>query len=567
MNALLHILVFAVLMFSGMPKLYAYRADSTNVRAHRQIYRNQEQISLAIQEALAQAAAGKELQFGDELISAEEILPEFYRKRAYKPAWSDFSTLLDAAQALNHSWEDGLTPTDYHAPTIQAVAHDLQGMLGGDYIDYQAVARFDILVTDAVLLYAYHLLEGKVNPESLDQKWNYSSRDLEEGVPAKLEQAIAAKDVAGSLARLRPRLEIYQAYRELLQHYAKEKDTVAWQTVGGTRWLEAGDQDSAVLQIRKRLQQTGQLSADTQSLFYDDALVADVVRFQQANGLTPDGVVGPQTREALNQSADFLLGKIRVNMERVRWVVSNLSDCYIVVNIPAFKIYYVDGTKLRYTSRVQVGRPYTRTPVFKSRLEYVEFNPPWIVPRSIIRTSILPELKKDPAYLSKNHFDLLDRAGKKLNPATIDFSQASLASFPYVVRQRPGAWNALGLVKLTFPNKYSVFMHDTPSKKLFGESQRAFSHGCIRIQNPLALAAVLLEGTDYDRARIDTILQSGQTIRAYPAKQVDVMVLYWTIGYDETGKLIFYPDIYRRDEPVLRQLDAKSQPRFNEKAF
>lgn len=254
-------------------------------------------------------------------------------------------------------------------------------------------------------------------------------------------------------------------------------------------------------------------------------------------------------------------------MERARWLVGNISDNYILVNIAAFKAMYVENNKIRFVTNVQVGKPYTGTPVFKDRLEYIEFNPTWTVPWSIVKSSIIPHMKKDHGYLEKHHFDLLDKAGNKLNPASVDYSSISNSNFPYMVRQRPGTWNSLGVVKFIFPNKYSVFMHDTPSKALFERSERAFSHGCIRTQNPLDLAEMLLEGTAYDQAKIDETLQSGETMRAVPSKTIDVMLLYWTVGYGENKSLIFYKDIYKRDNKVLDELNRQGQNRSKRKSF
>lgn len=564
MNDAIRYIIVGILVVCGATQLYGQSKANENEKAHQNVYRDLDKIGEQIQIALGDLAAGNSLEFDDDVIFSEKVLPEFYRTRDYKPAWSDYATLLDALGALEHSWEDGLNPDDYHAGHIRAVVRQIKAKLGDNVVDYPAVARFDILVTDAVLLYAYHILDGKVDPESLDPNWNYSFRDIKENVPEKLQQAIQHHQVSQSLYRLRPRLQLYQSYRDLMIKYQKMKEEgISWSSIGGTMVIKVGEEDKRIPEIRQRLQRTGELTAGSnmESMVYDDQLKTDIERFQRANGLDIDGVIGPGTLKALNESLESRIEKLRVNMERARWVVSNLSDRYIVVNIPAFKAYYMEDNKIRFATNVQVGRPYTKTPVFKDRLAYIEFNPTWTVPTSIIRNSIIPHLKKDPGYLGKNHFDLLDQAGNMIDTSTINFSKISASNFPYIVRQRPGSWNSLGLVKFIFPNKYSVFMHDTPSKSLFDRSERAFSHGCIRTQHPMELAAILLEGTAYNKAKIDEIIQSGKTTRVNPANDVDVMLLYWTVGFDENQKLTFYKDIYNRDGKVLEQLESKSQNR------
>ncbi len=565
MNSTFRFLIVFAMVVLGIANMDAEGQSKDDAFEYRKVYRNVDKIRVQIERTLSELAASKSMDFDGQSMFFEEALAEFYKSRNYAPAWGDFTTFLDALYALERSWEDGLNPKDYHVEYIRSMLRHISEKLDANMVDYESVARFDILVTDAVLLYAWHLLKGKVDSESLEPNWNYDFRESDDDFPEKLQHAIAQNKVSETLYDRRPEISVYKAYRDLLVRYRTLKlEGVSWKSIDGSEWIKQGARDLRVPLIRARLYKTGELSgkSNMDSLVYDDQLVGDIENFQRANGLGADGVIGTETLNALNESLDSRIGKLRVNMERLRWVIDHLSDRYILVNIPAFKAYYMENNKLRFVTNVIIGQVYTRTPVFKSRLSYIEFNPTWTVPSSIIRSSIIPDLKKDPEYLGKNHYVLLDRAGNKVDQSKIDFSTISRSNFPYIVRQRPGNWNALGVVKFIFPNKYSVFMHDTPSKQLFERSQRTFSHGCIRIQNPLVMAEILLEGTDYDKTRIDEVLKSGKTIRVKPVNDIDVMLLYWSVGYDEDQKLTFYKDIYNRDGKVLEQLDTESQSRL-----
>ena len=225
------------------------------------------------------------------------------------------------------------------------------------------------------------------------------------------------------------------------------------------------------------------------------------------------------------------------------------------MNIAAYKVYYYEHHQLKHTTNAQVGKLYTKTPVFKGRLRYVEFNPTWTVPVSIIRTGMFEKIKKDPGYLAANNFDLLDASGNIVNPYALDYTKYTSHSFPYTVRQKPGPDNALGEVKFIFPNPHSVFLHDTPSKSLFDREERAFSHGCVRTQYPLDLAAVILEGSEWNKAKIDATIQTRVTTRAFPDEDIDVLIMYWTAGYYEGDGIGFFKDIYERDTRLLEQLN------------
>jgi murein L,D-transpeptidase YcbB/YkuD len=292
-------------------------------------------------------------------------------------------------------------------------------------------------------------------------------------------------------------------------------------------------------------------------LSYDSGLVEAVIAFQMRHALDPDGVVGPATLAALNVTVEDRIDQIRVNLERARWVLRELEKDFIIVNIAGFYVSLIRDDKQLWQTPVIVGKTYHKTPIFRDMMSYVVFNPTWTVTRNIIRNEIIPKTKKDPSYLTQHNFDLIDGAGKKINPASIDWPTVNARKFPYRVVQRAGPDNALGMVKFIFPNKYAVYLHDTPGRDLFSRSERAFSHGCIRVKDPLTFAELLLgDQSKWTREKIDAVIEGGKTTTVHLSRKLPVLLLYWTVDPDPTGNVRFYTDVYDRDKGVLQALDT-----------
>jgi len=553
--------VFLILLVSLVPSLNRLHAqnDLERRQLHEQAYSDQYKIKINIEALIREIVNGEPVEIEGDYVFSKNVLPEFYANREYMPAWDNYDALMDAVGALERSYEDGLNPEDYHHSTLFLIIDKIKQKLSKDEPDYAWIAAFDILVTDAVLLYAYHLLEGKIDPESLDPNWNYTFREISPDAPYDLERNLEAGTISAALAGLRPQIPIYQMYIDLLAKYRAIAEKGGWESIQEGGAIKPGDTDERIPSIRKRLQITGELSSAINMMNedYDDVLIADIKKFQNRNALEADGIIGKGTFAALNVPVEKKIEILRVNMERNRWIMANISDDYIIVNIAAFKAYFFKNNELRFTTNVQVGKTYHKTPVFRERLRYIEFNPTWTVPVSITRSSIIPKMKEDASYLDNHHYELLDGAGNIVPNSSVDYDNLSVSEFPYTVRQKPGPWNALGEVKFIFPNKHAVYLHDTPSKSLFDRQERAFSHGCIRTQHPLDLAEVLLEGSEWTREKIDATIKSRKTTRAFPDRVIDVMLLYWTAGYYQGDGIGFFKDVYDRDARVLEQLNKK----------
>ncbi|MGW8369195.1 MAG: L,D-transpeptidase family protein [Gammaproteobacteria bacterium] len=336
------------------------------------------------------------------------------------------------------------------------------------------------------------------------------------------------------------------------------RDRGGWPGVDEGPALRFGDSDPRVAQIAARLSISGDLEPGFAGDEFDEMLETAVERFQSRHGLTVDGVVGRASVAALNVPVQDRINQIIVNLERWRWLPESLGERYIIVNIAGFRLDVFENGHSIMDMRVVVGRPYRRTPVFSETIRYLELNPSWEVPMRIATQDKLPLIKADPSYITSQGFRLLRGWGadeQTIDPFSIDWSTVTARNFDYRLRQTPGPMNALGQVKFMFPNKFSVYLHDTPSRELFGEDVRAFSSGCIRLSQPIDLAELLLaDDPSWSRAAIDRALADGRERNVTLPRPMPVHLLYWTVWVDQDGVLQFRDDIYGRDPAVLREL-------------
>ena len=492
--------------------------------------------------------AGEPVTIAGASIASQEILPSLYETRGFQPAWSDQQNRADLLQAIDGVSLDGLDPREYHRAELDALLHSAD-------TSPQAVANLDVLLTDALVRLGYHLIVGRVDPVSLDSNWNLTG-DFEGFDAVKvIDDALSSRGLAEVIDHYKPSHPLYLGLKQALADYRDLAMRGGWDSVPKIGKPEVGDSNPGIPALRRRLAVTGELppGASLDSSAFDGELQAAVKRFQVLHGLNADGVIGPRTLAAMNVPIEVRIDQMRVNLERGRWILRNLGDDFVAVNIAAFRMYVVKDGEPTWTSRVVVGKLQHNSPVFKDDMEYVVFNPTWTVPSSITRSEFLPHLRKDPEYLASQHMVLLDTSGHVVDPSSVDLSPD--AGFPYVIRQEPGPWNALGQVKFMFPNAHNVYLHDTPSRALFEKDVRAFSHGCIRVENPLDLAEVLLADQDgWDRAAIDATVAAGTTVTVYLDERIPVLILYWTAWVNPDGELKFYDDVYDRDGAILEAM-------------
>jgi len=490
-------------------------------------------------------------------IAASDLIAEIYERRGFAPAWSSPARVESLLAAVRASFDDGLDPNDYHLPLIEA---ERAGLGTDANITAKELAVFDLMLTDSVIRLAYHERFGKVNPERLDPVWNFG-RTLKGSDPAGVIEGVLRSDNVGTTMReIFPRGPVYNRLKAQLRRYRGIAADGGWPAVPDGPTLRPGDTDERVPLLAARLDAVGDLKTDWapgDAPVYDETLQTAVRRFQERHGLEEDAIVGKGTLAALNVTIEQRIDQLRLNLERARWVTTGLDRDFVLVNIAGFVAYLVRDDEIVWSTRVVVGNTVTKTPVFRSTMKYVVFNPDWTVPWSIATQEILPAVRKDPDYLAKGHYELRDRDGNVVEPGSVNWGEITARNFPYTVVQLPGPWNALGRVKFMFPNEHAVYLHDTPSRHLFARAERAFSHGCIRLQDPLDFAQELLGRDGWTRESIDAVIASGEIRTVFLSERLPVMLLYWTAEVDEDGHIHFYPDIYERDAAIL---DALGEP-------
>ena len=492
-------------------------------------------------EALAAPGAG-----GDAPLFDVHAVRRFYAARDFQAAWfgpqcaKRFGELV---LAIRESRTHGLDPKDYH--------HDeLDGAAGCD-------AGTEILATDAWLSLAAHLHAGRVDPLSVEPGWTLARPTIE--FAARLEEALAQDEVRAPLLDLAPDNPFYRALQEALARYLERPEEPGWIPVASGRDFRAGNEGPRVVQLRERLGAEGYLDAGPAGspALFDEGLKAAVKAFQQRANLEPDGIVGPLTLNQLNLGPADHIAQLRANLERWRWLPDDAGDRHIEINIADFRLEAHAGGRIERVHKAIVGLTHRQTPMFTGAISYGVFNPWWETPRRLAVLDKLPQFRKDPGAVQRLGYQVLDQEGKEVDPSGIDWNQVPAKGFPYRIRQRPGPQNALGRIKLMFPNEYTVYLHDTPAQELFAKTRRAFSSGCIRVDNALDLAEWVLAGTPgWDRARIDEVVASGEVTTVTLAATVPVHIVYLTAVPDAEGGVRFVDDVYGRDAAVVAALDA-----------
>lgn len=476
----------------------------------------------------------------------EQYLIQFYEATSFELAWENPENVSAMMVAVTESYNEGLNPAEYHAAALQTYFQHEQSE--------QDKAYFDILLTDTFLEYGSHLLSGKCDPEVIyPGKWKSEKRNLD--LVMLLRDALQTSSIAATLEGLKPD---YPEYEELKTHLKMFRKIQAkdWPYIPEGITLTNGAVDKRIPLIRKRLLMTdSDLSRHSKdSLLYDSLLMQAVMKFQFQHGLKDDGVIGTSTLHALNYSPDVYIQKILVNLERYRWLPWNLGEKYVAVNIPAFSLKVVDRDSLILSMKTIVGRPDRSTPVFSSEIRYVVLNPTWTVPPTILKEDVLPAVKRNRHYLVHHNLRVINRAGEEIDPSGLPWHLYTEKNFPYQIRQDPGLYNSMGLIKFQFPNHQKIFLHDTNMRSLFSETYRALSSGCIRIEHPFKLAACLLENTRWTASKLQRIIASGHTQTILISKPARIHLHYFTAFITEGNILQIREDIYRLDQPIAEEL-------------
>ena len=481
-----------------------------------------------------------------ERIYAAVLVESFYKGRTYLPAWSQNGLMVQVEpliRAVEDAYGDGLTPDYYHLSLIRSLVEKVGQELAPDPI---LLSDLDILLTDAFLALGCHLSAGCVNPVTIETEW--FAKSLKVDVSAVLEQALKKKQIREALMGLRPQKDIYDRLRLALAWYRVLLSKGEWQLISTGPSLKKGSKSDRVVELRKRLTASGDLPTDegTVSDVFDEKVEQSIIVFQKCHGLECDGIVGRNTFNALNVPLKQRIRQMELNMERLRWILGNIEERFIVVNIANFQLDVIENDKSILSMKVVVGKPYQRTPIFTSKMTYIVINPAWNIPDSIARKEILKKIEKNPNYLAEQNIKVLEEV------------KGSRKGLPYRFRQEPGPLNPLGTIKFMFPNEYDVYLHDTSAKRLFSENVRTFSHGCTRIEKPLELAEYLFrDDPRWSRKELVAAIEKGTEQTVMIPHPVNVHFLYLTAWVDESGSVQFRNDVYGRDKSLDDALRKK----------
>ncbi len=501
---------------------------------------------------------------GNEILCGSPVLPRFYEAGNFVPAWiaggHPTAAMDDLVAAIREAWKEGLDPAAYRLSRVQSLVEDLKNGRGPN--DPAGFVDLDMILTDSFLLMASHLETGVVDPETIKAKWFIKTRQAD--LPTLLRNALADGAIRQSLHALTPRHPWYGSLEDALLRALEIQKRGGWGEVPEGPTLKKGATGPRVEALSRRLIASGDLPAVESPLepatpaVFDDILVGGVKRFQARHGLEPDGSVGPATIETLNVPVERRIDQIKANLERWRWLPSNFGERFILVNIASFTLDVIENGRSVLRMPVIVGRDYRETPVFGADMTYLLLNPTWTVPPKLAVEDILQKVQKDPGFLVEKKIRVFSDWTEKateVDPTTIDWFGLSAARFPYQLRQDPSPENSLGRIAFMMPNSYSVYLHDTPEKGLFGRAERILSSGCIRLADPMGLAEYLLAGeAGWDRKGIMDAIEKGATQIVRLSRPVPVFMVYLTAWVDGRGVVQFQRDVYGRDSQLIRAL-------------
>jgi L,D-transpeptidase YcbB len=483
-------------------------------------------------------------------------LERFYAARGFQPIWTNRAMVAELIAAVEESADDGLDPADYHLREIRAI-------YGKPSATSEIAACYDLLLTDSFLTLATHLRYGKVDPESLDTHWSARNARNRSAIDTQLHHAIGSGQIATALKEIRLQHPKYDQLRKSLALYRTIARDGGWPILAEGPKLQEGARERRVLMLRQRLKVSGDIAAlnvDTSMVFNRELLEA-VKLFQQRNGLDADGVVGTATLRVMNIPVERRIDQIRINLERYRWFLGDLEPTSILVNIADYTLDYVEKGHNRWKTRVIVGKPPRETPLFRADMQHIILNPRWVIPPTILAKDALPALRKSGSYLNRKKLQIIGQNGSVIDPASVDWSQYSGENFPYRLQQSAGDHGALGRVKFLLPNRYIVYLHDTPNKELFEQKTRIFSSGCVRVEKPVDLATLVLQDSvRWSKSKILAAIKRGKTRTIPLSKRIPVYLLYLT-ATAEGDELLFHEDVYKRDDKLLKALN-KPLPQY-----
>jgi murein L,D-transpeptidase YcbB/YkuD len=456
----------------------------------------------------------------------EKDIQSFYSNRKYAYAWFDENGLIEPANNLynriSNVTEEGL-------PDKIPYKENLTGLMEANSIESRPLDSLEIMLTCQYLAYAKYVWQGLNDKDAKAIEWLLPRKKLSY---TQLLDSLSNKTLVSE-----PVFRQYHLLKDYLKKYRDIQSNSPLPVIKtDKKKLELGDSGTVIVNIRKWLYTMGDIAANNNSNTFDNELLEGVKQFQLRNGLKNDGIVGPGLIAEMNIPIERRIESIMINMERSRWVPEKLKKDYLLINIPEYKLHVIEDEKPIFSMNVVVGKSQNKTVIFNGDLKYVVFSPYWNIPASILKKETLPAIRRNPNYLASHNMEW--NGGN--------------------VRQKPGPNNSLGLVKFLFPNTHAIYLHDTPSKSLFNESNRAFSHGCIRLAEPKKLATYLLrKDPNWNETSITAAMNSGKEKTVSLSKTIPVFIAYFTTWVNREGKINFRKDVYNRDSRMAKMILEK----------
>ncbi|MEB2778011.1 L,D-transpeptidase family protein [Algoriphagus sp. D3-2-R+10] len=524
---------------------------------------NQRRSDLA--DELEQSLSGEETGILAQSAYGDEIR-EFYASREYLEVWLFNGSLSKTGEELltqiENSKYDGLQPEDYHLNQIYELSTDSEKEKKKfRNLSSEEKVQLELMLTASFYQLAHDLEKGKVNPSDLDPNWKFEEKETEVNYTALLEEVANGSSVDKAFASLYPSSDLYAQGRDAIEelYEIQKNDTLTWEFEPVEGAIKVGEKHSAIPVLRKRLIFWDFLNPYEMGdpTLFDSTMFVGLQKYQESNGMNPDGVIGSLVAESLNNSPQNLIDIASINMERLRWMPKmDWDQEMVLVNIANYQLDYMNKSDTAFTAKVIVGEEYNESPTFTAPMSYIVFSPYWNIPESITKDEIIPSIQENNGYLEEKNMEVVSSSGETVNAKNVDWTNTG-EDFPYRVRQKPGGDNSLGLVKFMFPNEYNIYIHDTPARSLFERETRALSHGCIRIQNPDQFAKILLNDKSWDDEKIKEAMNQDEEEVVELDRDIPVVLLYMTFWADKNGKANFRSDVYERDQALLKALRTK----------
>ncbi|MGD9366146.1 MAG: L,D-transpeptidase family protein [Desulfobacteraceae bacterium] len=491
-------------------------------------------------------------------------IARFYDRRGYEPVWADPHGLLphgaEVLETLRQYAAEGEPGLSDHLDNFEKMLDDgLRLVASGLSMPPEDFARLDVRFTQIVMHYVVSLRYHYWTPFE-------GGKSAEDRLFRQLADALEAELLDDLLAASQPQHIQYRALRSSLKQYETIKLLGGWPQIKAGPKMRLGRRDGRVPVLRWRLVISGDMTLDQLSAeeIFDAVLTEAVRKFQRRHGLKVDGVVGKRTRAMLNVPVEDRILQLKANIERWWRMPIDLGTRYLMVNIPNYQLHIVENNTVVKSIRAIVGKQDRRTPVFSTKMTYLELNPYWNVPQKIASRDLLPRIQNNPQFLIRQRIQVFknwNAGARELDPLAVDWNRYSKENFNLRLRQKPARFNALGLVKFIFPNRYSVYIHDTPGKALFRKRKRSYSSGCIRIEEPFALAEYLLKDQQWDRSELLRRVRTNKRKVIALKSPIPVHLVYFTSWIDDAGTTHFREDLYGRDHRLSEEM-ARGTPAF-----